>query len=230
MEADTIHELTAAYALDALDEREEREYEAHLARCPQCREELASFTETATSLAYGVESPAPPPDLRDRILERARAERPNVVPLRQPAWRSWTAAAAAVAACAAIGLGIWAATLSRSLDRERSAKEQQAGVVSILSDPAARRFALSGSHGTLVVSRTGAGALLVSNLRPAPAGKTWEAWVIQGKTPRRAGTFGEAKPFKLTRPVPQGAVVAVTLERRGGVDAPTSKPVTAAQA
>ena len=34
MEADTIHELTAAYALDALDEREEREYEAHLARCP----------------------------------------------------------------------------------------------------------------------------------------------------------------------------------------------------
>jgi anti-sigma factor RsiW len=229
MEADTIHELTAAYALDALDEREEREYEAHLARCPSCREELASFTETATSLAYGVESPAPPPDLRDRILERARAERPNVVPLR-PAWRSWTAAAAAVAACAAIGLGIWAVTLSRSLDRERSAKAQQASVLSIVSDPAARRFALSGSHGTLVVSRTGAGALLVSNLRPAPSGKTYEAWVIQGKTPRRAGTFGEGKPFKLTRPIPQGAVVAVTLERHGGVDAPTTKPITAAQA
>jgi anti-sigma-K factor RskA len=229
MEADTIHELTAAYALDALDEREEREYEEHLARCPRCREELASFTETATSLAYGVESPTPPPDLRDRILQRAHAERPNVVPLR-PAWRSWTAAAAAVAACAAIGLGIWAATLSRSLDRERSAKEQQAGVLSIVSDPAARRFALSGAHGTLVVSHTGAGALLVSNLRRAPAGKTWEAWVIQGKTPKRAGTFGEAKPFKLTRPVPQGAVVAVTLERHGGVNAPTTKPVTAAQA
>ena len=229
MEADTIHELTAAYALDAFDEREEREYEAHLARCPRCREELASFTETATSLAYGVESPAPPPDLRDRILVRARAERPNVVPLR-PAWRSWTAAAAAVAACAAIGLGIWAVTLSRSLDRTRSAKEQQARVFAIVSDPSARRFALSGAHGTLVVSRTGAGALLVSNLRPAPSGKTYEAWVIQGKTPRRAGIFGEAKPFKLTRPVPQGAVVAVTLERHGGVDAPTSKPITAAQA
>ena len=229
MEADTIHELTAAYALDALDEREEREYEAHLARCPRCREELASFTETATSLAYGVESPGPPPELRDRILVRARAERPNVVPLR-PAWRSWTAAAAAVAACAAIGLGIWAVTLSRSLDRTRSAKEQQASVLSIVSDPAAHRFALSGSHGTLVISHTGAGALLVSNLRPAPSGKTYEAWVIQGKTPRRAGTFGEAKPFKLTRPIPQGAVVEVTLERHGGVDAPTTKPITAAQA
>src|SRR5437588_974512 len=229
MEADAIHELTAAYALDALDEREEREYEAHLARCPRCREELASFTETATSLAYGVESPAPPPGLRDRILERARAERPNVVPLR-PAWRSWTAAAAAVAACAAIGLGIWAVTLSRSLDRERSAKEQQAGVLSIVSDPAARRFALSGSHGTLVVSHTGAGALLVSNLRPAPSGKTYEAWVIQGKTPRRAGTFGQEKPLRLTRPVPNGAVVAVTLERHGGVDSPTGRPITSTKA
>jgi anti-sigma factor RsiW len=229
MEADTIHELTAAYALDALDEQDEREYEAHLARCPRCREELASFSETATSLAYGVESSAPPPDLRDRILVRARAERPNVVPLR-PAWRSWTAAAAAVAACAAIGLGVWAATLSRSLDNERSARDQQARVFAILGDPAARRVALSGGHGTLVVSHTGAGALLVSNLRPAPAGKTYEAWVIQGKSPRRAGTCGSAKPFPLTRRVPRGSVVAVTIERRGGVDAPTSKPITAGQA
>ena len=229
MEANAIHELTAAYALDALDEQEEREYEAHLARCPRCREELASLAETATSLAYGVESPPPPPDLRDRILVRARAERPNVVPLR-PAWRSWTAAAAAVAACAAIGLGIWAVTLSRSLDRTRSAREQQARVLSILGDPAARRFALSGAHGTLVVARSGAAALLVSNLRPAPPGKTYEAWVIQHRSPRRAGTFGEATSFRLTRPVPEGAVVAVTLERHGGVDAPTGKPITTGQA
>jgi anti-sigma factor RsiW len=228
MEADAIHELTPAYALDALDEQDEREYEAHLARCPRSREELASFTETATSLAYGVESPAPPPDLRDRILVRARAERPNVVPLR-PAWRSWTAVAAAVAACAMIGLGIWAVTLSHSLDRTRSARDQQAHVLAIVADPAARRVALSGAHGTLVVSHTGAAALLVSNLGPAPRGKTYEAWVIRNRTPQRAGTFGKATSFRLTRPVPQGAVVAVTLERHGGVDAPTGKPITAAQ-
>src|ERR687887_321945 len=208
MEADTIHELTAAYALDALDERDELEYEAHLARCPRCREELAAFTETATSLAYGVESPAPPPDLRDRILVRARAERPNIVPLR-PAWRSWTAAAAAVAALAAIGLGVLGVPPLRSLDRTRSAKEQQAGLLAIVSDPAARRFTLSGAHGTLVVAQTGAGALLVSNLRPAPSGKTYEAWVIQNQSPRRAGTFSTTKPFPLTRRVPEGAVVAV---------------------
>src|ERR671938_765154 len=161
MEADTIHELTAAYALDALDERDEREYEAHLARCPRCRAELASFLETATSLAYGVESPAPPPRLRDRILEQARSERPNVVPLR-PAWRSWPAAVAAVAACAALGLGIWAASLASSLDSERSAREQEQRIVSIVGSPTSRKIPLSGSHGSLVPPRSGAPALLVS--------------------------------------------------------------------
>src|SRR5919201_2226165 len=127
MEADTLHELTAAYALDALDERDEREYEEHLARCPHCREELATLAETATGLAYGIESPPPPPGLRDRIVQQARAERPNVVPLR-PAWRSWPMAVAAAAACVAIGLGIWAATLSSSLDRERSARDREARI------------------------------------------------------------------------------------------------------
>ena len=33
---------------------------------------------------------------------------------------------------------------------------------------------------------------------------------------------------RLTRPVPPGAKVAVTVERSGGVDAPTSPPVMSA--
>jgi anti-sigma factor RsiW len=229
MEADAIHELTAAYALDALDEWDEREYEEHLARCPHCREELASLAEAATGLAYAVESPPPSAGLRDRMLRQARAERPNVVPLR-PAWRSWPAAIAAAAACAAIGLGIWAATLSSSLDRERSARDRQARVLSILGDPAARRVALNGARGTLVVSRSGTAALFVAHLRPAPPGKTYEAWVIQNRSPRRAGTFQNAGAVPLTRAVPGGAVVAITIERRGGVDAPTGRPIASARA
>src|SRR4029077_152043 len=116
-----VHELTAAYALDALDPEEREIYEAHLAQCAHCREELASLGETATALAFGVASPAPPDRLRGRILAAAAAERENVVPL--PMRRPWliraTATAASVAACAAVGLGIWASTLSRSLDHAR---------------------------------------------------------------------------------------------------------------
>src|SRR5207248_10427381 len=114
----------------------------------------------------GVTRPRLPAGLRDRLLRQPRAERPKVVPLR-PAWRSWPAAVAAVAAAAAIGLGIWASSLSNSLDRTRSARDQQERILSIVSDPAARHFSLSGGHGTLVVSRTGAAALLIPNLGQA---------------------------------------------------------------
>ena len=82
MEANALHDLTAAYALDALDPEDVRSYEAHLARCERCRDELASLAEAVDALAYATDAPVPPPELRARILQRARDERPNVVPLR----------------------------------------------------------------------------------------------------------------------------------------------------
>src|SRR5204862_5350511 len=98
MESIDIHDLTTAYALDALSPDEAREYEEHLATCERCRRELAELSSVAGTLAFGVESPPPPPALRDRILVAARAERDNVVPLRP----RWTLAAKAVTAVAAV--------------------------------------------------------------------------------------------------------------------------------
>src|ERR1700680_3288287 len=96
-----IHELTAAYALDALDPDERETYEVHLAQCARCREELASLGETAPALAFGLTSPAPPERLRGQILAAAAAERENVVslPLRRP----WLIRATATAAGGAGG-------------------------------------------------------------------------------------------------------------------------------
>jgi anti-sigma-K factor RskA len=227
MEANALHELTAPYALDALDDREAAEYEAHLATCERCREELRDFRDAATALAYGVESREPPPELRERILARAVAERPNVVPLR-PRWRSASTAVAALAACAALGFGLWAASLSRSLEREREATDQFGRAVTILSDPEARRVTLTGDHGVLVVRNTGEAALIVQRLPRAPEGKTYEAWVIEGGTPEPAGLFeggSGAHALVLERPVPDDALVAVTLERDGGVDVPQGEQV-----
>ena len=232
MEANALHELTAAYALDALDDREAAEYEAHLARCERCREELVELRETASALAYAVPAPSPPPDLRDRILARAVAERPNVVPLR-PRWQSLPGALAAVAACAALGFGIWSASLSRSLDRERVANDEFARAVAILADPEAKRVPLSGDYGTLVVRDTGQAALVMRRLPKAPAGKTYEAWVIEGGRPRPAGLFeggSGAQAVVLDEPVPVGAQVAATIEEAGGVESPQGDAVFSAAA
>ena len=50
---DELHDLTAAYALDALDADEERAYEAHLARRARAAARSSpALAETATALAY----------------------------------------------------------------------------------------------------------------------------------------------------------------------------------
>lgn len=218
MEAD-LHDLTAAYALDALDPDEAREYEAHLARCERCRDELAALSEAAGALAYATEAPAPPAELRARILQQAQRERPNVVPLRSR-WVAPLAAAAAVAACAAIVLGIWAASLHGRLDRQQS-------LAAVLADPSASRTSLAGDRGTLVVSPDGRAVLVVKGLGQAPAGRTYEAWVSGGGSPQPAGTF-EGGPkhsaVLLGRRVPQAAKVLVTVEKDGGSEVPTTKP------
>ena len=206
MERTGIHELSAAYALDALSAEERQEFEQHLAHCEECRETVAAFHDTAASLAHGVEAQQPPPELRARLLEQARGERGNVVQFR-PRWTvRATSAVAAVAAVAAIAFGIWAATLHNQLGDRPEA------------------FGLEGANGQLVVTPERDAALIVDDLAPAPTGKTYEAWVIEGETPEPAGTFaggGTQTAFALTRPVPEGATVAVTIEPEGGSESPT---------
>jgi anti-sigma-K factor RskA len=233
MDHQTVRELTAAYALDALSREDEDAFESHLAHCAACRAEVEAFQEVAAALAHDVEATAPPPALRDRILEHARSERPNVVPLRRR-WIVPTAAAvAAVAACAAIGLGIWAASLHGRLGDEQSAASSSAAVVSVLTAEDAQRVPVSGAEGSLVVAPDGQAVLIVDGLATAPKDKTYQAWVIENGEAKPAGTFtssGARTAIPLDRPVPKGSTVAVTVEKAGGVGAPTTKPLFSANA
>jgi len=228
----TVHDLTAAYVLDALDAEEAREYERHLAECDRCQDELAELSQGAAALAYAAEAPAPPPALRESILDAARRERSNVVPLR-PRWTRTAQAATAIAAVAAVALGIWAASLSRSLDSERSAHDRAEQTLAVLSDPSARRISLEGSNpGQLVVGSRGA-VLVVQGLRMPQPGKTYEAWVIDDGQPKPAGTFdagSDTTVHPLEEDVPPGATVAVTMEREGGVEKPTGSVLVSAKA
>jgi len=232
MEPDRVDELIAGHALGSLSPDDEHELEEHLRRSPEAREQLNALQEAAASLAYAVDTPAPPPSLRDRILAETRApEQSNVVPLR----RRWVvpalAAAAAAAAGVAIGLGVWGSSLSGSLDSERSAAARQDQVLAIFAQQDSSRFPIEGANGTLVVADNGQAGLVLSGFEAAPAGKTYQTWVIQDGKPVSAGTFqggSSESVVALTRPVPAGATVAVTVEPAGGVDQPTTDPVAVA--
>ena len=226
MGTEALHDLTAAYALDALDAKEVREYEEHLATCERCRDELTTLSEAASSLAYAVDAPAPPPQLRDRILASARSERPNVVPLR-PRWALPAAAAAVVAVAAAIALAVWATSLSNRLDREQAHASDQERVAAILAAPDAHPYG-GPSGGLLTVTPSGEAALVLTRLQPARKGMTYEAWVAEkGGKPRPAGTFDAGRDVTavpLDRPVPSGATVMVTQEKDGGTETPQHVP------
>ena len=227
--SEELHDLVAPYALDALEPGERDLFERHLEECETCRAQLADLQPTAAALAYG-ERVDPPPALRERILEAARAE--NGAKVIQFPRRRWlfpaTAVAAAAAALVAVGIGLWATSLSRDLGRERSANKAYANALELLGGrDGAELVDMSGGEGGLLVAPSGDAALVVCNLQNAPKDKTYEAWVIEGETPRPAGLFrgggGGCAPVLLERKVPPGSQVAVTLERAEGVTRPTGR-------
>lgn len=231
-----IHELTAAYALGALDAEERREFEAHLRECERCQEELASFSGVTEALAVASSGPAPAAGLRERILDAARAEPQVVVPLERPPRRrvpALAAAVAAVAAVAALAVGLWSVKLSSDLDDARNALDEQREAAAVLADPGAETVSLAAGQGRLVVDPDGKAVLVLDGLGPAPSGKTYEIWVIEGEAaPVPAGLFpGEAGGdlVLVDETVGAGAVVAVTIEDAGGADAPSTEPVVASE-
>lgn len=187
------HDLTAAYVLDALEPDEARAFERHVAGCPDCRRELDELAPVATALALAVAPSPPPPGLRERVLADAR--RPaRVVPLRRI-----VTTVAAIAAVALVAIGVRAA-----VDR----------------GPGTRTVALLGAQGRLVVTGDGDAQLIVAGLPAAPAGRTYEAWVVGSDGAIPAGLFtggGSPTVTRLFRRVPEGSRVAVTLEPSGGV-------------
>lgn len=239
------HELIAAYALDALEDDERRRAEELLDRSGEAREELRSFLEVTGALAVAVGGHEPDPALRERILAAARREpgvaggadatraaapaaRVLALPRRRRLATPALATAAALAAVVALGLGLYAASLSSDLDATRSALEHQEAAGRVLADPASRTLALASGDGRLVVAGSGE-AVLVVDLPAAPAGRTYQVWTIKGADARPAGLFAGGGPsvVPVDGAVTDGAVVAVTVERDGGAEAPTTDPVVA---
>ena len=218
--ADNPHELSALYVLDVLDADERARFEEHLAGCERCRSELDGLREAAGGLALAAPAAAPPAALRDRIVADVRAEPQNVALLRPR--RSFAVAVASVVAvaavAAAVAFGVWAASLHHSLARERAA-------VAVLGNPDAKHVAVQGVRGQLVVAPSGEAALSVALPAP-PKGETYEAWVVDNGVHR--DRLFDGGTLLLAHRLRAGATVKVTLERAGGVDAPTTAALVSA--
>jgi anti-sigma-K factor RskA len=90
MTEDRFEKLLGLYLLEELSVEEERELEGHLEECSRCRGELARARQTH-DLLRELAAGGPPPELKDRVLARARGESPA---RSRGGWRFWVPAAA----------------------------------------------------------------------------------------------------------------------------------------
>lgn len=226
------HEL---FALGLAAEPELSELREHLRRnCENCTPGVRQARERLALLALTAPEAEPPARLRRRILAGAGVEsgsRLRLVPL-----------AVAAAACVfALALVIYSGSAWRRQTAAlgRTVRDQRAALA-LLNAPATRRVTFGEGQpapprGNVFVNPAAGVLLLASNLPKAPAGKTYEMWVIpkSGK-PAPAGLF-DSQPDGTAMHLFAGPVdleaagaVAVTLEPAGGVPQPTSTPLIVA--
>lgn len=228
-------ESAVAYALDALGGEDRRVFESHLAGCVACRREVQSLREVAGLLAQAAPTVAPPPGLRDRVLDTARRVRPIGRPRR--AWLAWAAVAASLVVAVAAGLqGRRQAARARELAAQVAARDStlaallgpEVHVVSLAAtgrQPTARVF---WNH------RRARFIVTAFDLPTAPAGRTYQLWAIaKGKAPLSMGTFNTNAAGRATLTVPVDSAITqlgfidfcgLTEEPAGGSPQPTETP------
>ena len=215
---DAMFELVSLYAAGAIDARsgECAAVRAHIAECASCREEFRRAAAAAAAFGRAA-AQAPPPELLDRILA-SLPRRTNVILFESRRRRAWYAAGA-VAAAVVIAAGIY-------WQVQRSSVRTWAAAC-VPNAPSCH------ANGDLTL-RAGVMTLQLRGLAALPQGKQYQAWMIHpGAQPKPEPVFsptaaGDGSVSFAEAPV-NGALVAVTVEPRGGSRKPTSQPFVVAK-
>lgn len=243
MNCDELRDSYELYALGIADEPERNEIRAHLERdCSTCVPGVRGARELTTLIGAAAPAAEPPARLRKRVLAIAGGQTGP-----QLKWSRLWAAVAVGALIAAVVFNTRAQHASEELARVQADSAAQTRELArlneafaILNQPDARQVVFGGAapqppRGRVFLDRTRGVLLLASNLPPAPAGKTYEMWVIpKGGKPVAAGLFQSAADGTALHLLPGPvnvagtAAVAVTLEVAAGATVPNLPPVFAA--
>lgn len=236
-----LHDLAAAYALDAINDAERTAFESHLAGCAHCQHEVAEFLEVSLMLSAGLDV-QPPPALREQLLAQvALTPQDAVAPQdsgadeladrraarhRTPGrFHRW---ALAGVAAAAITIGAIAVTQWPQDTPDPSI----VAVQEVLDAPDAVRASetVNGASITVVTAYSlNQSAVLTEDLASAPQGQDYQLWFVSedgsavsaGLLPR------DHDQFLLEGPPGEAIAVGITLEPTGGSEQPTSEPLVA---
>jgi anti-sigma-K factor RskA len=219
-----IHELGAAYALDALDRAERTAYEAHFAECAICRTEVDEHRETAATLST-LTAATPPATLRAHVLEQVATTRqlsPRVTPVSRLADHRDRRLLPALLVAAAVLLIAVSAALVIDI-RTESFNEQ---VAALMNDPATRVAELDGPTGSVkLVWDDAQVAVIGADLPPPGPGMRYELWLIDAAGAHPTGLLDPADDGTVRRIIESpGDPTAwgITIEPAAGSAAPTT--------
>ncbi len=209
---DAMLDLVAVYALGAVNADEARIVSAHIAVCPECREEYAKLKSSADAVALSADDRIDArycPALKERVMRSI--ETPNIATRRrtQP-----LALIAVLALAAAVVFGIFSLNAERRLNELQIAGAQQYRV----------------PDGDVL--KNGERVYLVMRTLPAlPAGHVYQAWTLApgAKSVAPSVTFVPDDRGFVVVSLPQASAkisaVAISVEPIGGSQAPTTKPL-----
>jgi len=252
-----LEENAALYVLSALSADEARAFESEMDRLAELRKLVAELRDAADALAGDVAARTPPAELKARILAQIDREQKVVkLPGRSSGpvmWLPW-----ALAACLAVICGMLnhqtsalrdqlsaqanrVSELNQLADALRAQTNELTRTVAALQETnriAGLRIAMLNSLLADSPKAVGVslwdnerqdGVFVVQNLKPPPADKDYQLWIIDPKykTPVDAGVFhvdskGNVRvEFKARQPIAIASQFAVTEERKGGSPTPT---------
>jgi anti-sigma-K factor RskA len=227
-----VLDLLPAYALDSLDSDEASRVKEHLSSCLICRNESNAFQTAADQLSFVAPAAVPSPDLKDRLMQRVQASRPQPRAPVQPPARSWLerllpawsfASLFFIFALAGFNLFLWQRL--NQMEFATSPSRMRAVPLSA-SDPNSR------ATGYVLISADGdSGALVVDGLPPLDKSQQYQLWLTRNGERVSGAVFStDEKNYGGTRIKAPGSLLqyssaGITIEPAGGSPQPTGTKV-----
>jgi anti-sigma-K factor RskA len=231
-----ILDVLPALALGSLDADEAVRAQEHLSSCVICRSELSDFESLAAQMAFAIPPVEPPPDLRNRLMERVQMPRPQPqsrpLPVQKVPSRSWwerllpawgVASLVLILVLAAFNLLLW----QRFNEMDFFTTPGGLRAVPLLPADAA-----SPATGFVLVSVDGSdGALIVDGLPPLAEDQEYQLWLSRDGEKISGALFSTDEHnyggtrIRAPRSLLEYSAAEITVEPTGGSSQPTGVQV-----